>query len=212
MGNEGNSRAEVFDHNGNTVIDNLGAGYAQTPVAIAMDANHGVWFANQGGPTVTHVASDGTLLANPSCCSGTDGIATDSSGNAWVSDYYATAVREIGPTGTVPVTVTGGGIAGPARIFVDAKQDIWVANYRSNTFTHIAGNGGTATAGTLYSPSTGNGLDGGLLQPFGLSVDATGNLWMSSAGVGSGVTVSISMFFGVATPTKTPLMPVPVAP
>ena len=212
VGNEGNSRAEIFDHTGATVIDNLGAGYAQTPTSIAVDANHGVWLANQGGMTVTHVAADGTILANPACCSGTDGIAVDSSGNAWASDYYTSSVREIGPTGTTPLIVTGGGIAGPARIFVDAKQDVWVANYRSNSFAHIAGNGGAVAAGTVYSPSGGNGLDAGLLLPFGLSVDATGNLWVSSAGTGSGVTVSISMFFGIATPTRTPLLPVPTAP
>ena len=212
VANEGNSRAEIFDHTGATVIDNLAANYAQSPVAIAVDANHGAWIANQGGGTVTHVGVDGTILSNASCCSGTDGIAVDSSGNAWVSDYYASAAREITTAGVTAATVTGGGISGPARIFVDANQDVWVADFRANAFTHIAGNGGTTAVGTLYSPSKGNGLDAGLLQPFGISVDATGNLWMSSAGTGQGVTVAITMFFGVAAPTKTPLMPVPSAP
>ena len=211
VGNEGNSRGEFFDHTGATVIDNLGMGYAQAPTAVAVDASHGLWFANQGGQTVTHVASDGTLLGNPTCCSGTDGIAVDTAGNAWVSDYYSQAVRHIASTGSgsaaLLLTVTGGGIQGPARVAVDAAQDVWVANHRSNSFTHIAGGAGTLAAGTLYSPSTGNGLDGAMVTPFGIAIDATGNLWVSSSGTGSGITPSISMFFGVATPTKTPALP-----
>lgn len=212
LGNEGNSRAEIFDHTGATVIDNLGANYAKSPVAIAYDSTHGIWLANQGGSTVTHVASDGTILANQTCCGGTDGVAVDSSGNAWFSDYYGAAIREVDPNGNLLVTTTAGGISGPARIFVDAKQDVWAADYRGNAFTHVAGNGGTATVGTALTPTAGGGLDAGLLQPFGISVDATGNLWVSSAATGSGITPSITMFFGLATPTKTPLLPVPTAP
>jgi hypothetical protein len=82
-----------------------------------------------------------------------------------------------------------------------------VANYFGRNISEVAGSAGTLTAGTPISPASGYGLDANLLQPFSIAPDAGGNLWVSNFG-----NKTLTMFFGLATPTKTPLQPAPTAP
>jgi hypothetical protein len=207
-----NSSVTTYSDIGNFVESGLGAGSASLPVAIAPDLEHGVWLADEGNNSVTHVASDGTVLAYFTCCGGANGVATDTLGNAWISNFYSGTLSEISPaagTTTVTTTVSGAGMTdnGPSGIAVDAGNTIWVANYYGANFSQIAGNGGTIAAGSAISPGTGYGLDANLLLPFTIAPDAAGNLWISDFGKNA-----LTMFFGLATPTKTPLIPLPTAP
>ena len=62
---------------------------------------------------------------------------------------------------------------------------------------------------TIMSPSNGYGLDAPLKEPYGLAIDASGNLWISNAS-SSGNT--LTQFVGLASPVKTPLLGPPVQP
>jgi streptogramin lyase len=46
-----------------------------------------------------------------------------------------------------------------------------------------------------------------MVEPYGIAVDASGNIWVSSE-----ATNNLILFFGLAAPTATPRLPVPVAP
>jgi streptogramin lyase len=170
--------------------------------------------ADEGNDHVTHVSSTGTTLAYFKCCDGANGVATDKLGNAWVSNFYGDTLSEISPaanTSAVTMTASGGGMDGnaPSGIAVDAGQNVWVANYYGANFTEIEGSSSTATpaVGAAISPSSGYGLDANLLEPFSITPDAAGNLWVSNYG-----NSKLTMFFGMATPTVTPLLPAPAAP
>jgi hypothetical protein len=211
-----NSSATVYSGAG-AYVANLGKGDVSFPEAIAVDASHGVWFANDSDNTITHVDKSGKLLSRPVCCEQADGIATDAFGNAWVANYSALdggSFSEVAPNGNVLINQSVvGGVQYPSKVHVDAGQNVWIANYRGESITEIAGNGGTLTAGTAISPATGYGYSGAssarplLLLPYDIVPDASGNIWVSNYG-----NDNLIMFFGVATPTATPTQPVPVAP
>jgi streptogramin lyase len=208
----GNSAVTIYNDSGVFVEKGVASGHASLPVAIAPDLSHGLWLADEGNNSVTHIASDGTVLAYFHCGEGANGVATDSFGNAWISNYYSGTLSEISPAAStiaVTTTATGGGMTdnAPSGIAVDASQNVWVANYYGANFSEIAGNGGGPTAGSAVSPSAGYGLDAHLLLPFAIAPDAAGNLWISNFGKSS-----LTMFFGLATPTRTPLIPSPTPP
>ena len=208
LANYANSTATVVNTSGGIVSGGLGSGSAAFPVAIAADSSHGFWLANQGDITVTHVAANGTVLAHPTCCNGANGIAVDALGNAWVSNYYGTSVSEVSAAGaTVLSQVSTGGVAYPSGIAIDGAQDVWVANYRGTSISHLAGNGGSVAAGTGLSPATGFGQDANLLLPFGIAVDLSGDVWVSNF-----ANDDLVEFFGLATPTKTPVSSTPSIP
>jgi hypothetical protein len=209
VANYANSSASVYNSSQVEVGANIGAnGNAAFPVALTADANHGVWLANQGDTTVSHLDANGNLLGRPNCCDGANGIALDGTGNAWIANYYGRSVSEVTNANAVAITGdTQGGVSYPSSIVVDAGQHVWVANFRGASFTELAGNGGTVAVGTGLSPSNGFGRDANLVDPFGLALDASGNLWITNF---NGNT--LTMFLGIATPTAMPKMPIPKAP
>jgi hypothetical protein len=50
-------------------------------------------------------------------------------------------------------------------------------------------------------------MDANLLLPYSLAIDPSGNIWVANTG-----SASLVMFFGMAAPTKTPLIVKPQAP
>jgi streptogramin lyase len=255
IGNYGDSTTSVFNYtpqNGFafTSLVNAGYPYSSQPTDVAGDANGGVWLADEGAYTVTHIDANGYLLSHPSCCFAANGVATDKLGNAWVSNYYGNSVSEIGPgcdgnanphascynnqTNVVLIGAnstcgnsnaaagscgdTNGGLASPAKVIVDAAQNVWVVNYHGQSITELAGSS-ASTPGAGISPSTtyntdgtvnvqgGYGLDANLLEPFDLAADASGNIWVANE-----ANNDLVMFFGIAAPTATPRLPTPVTP
>ena len=208
--NNANSSVTIFNSSGGFVESGVGAGHAALPVALAVDLSHGVWLANEGDNSVTHISAGGALLARATCCDGPNGVATDMYGNAWVSNFYGGSVTELSANGLVEVNnESGGGLKNnaPSGIAIDASQTVWVTNYYGANLSEVAGNGGLTVAGTAISPATGYGLDAHLLLPFAIAPDGGGNLWVSNFG-----NSTVTMFFGLATPTRTPLLPAPTAP
>jgi streptogramin lyase len=256
VGNNGDSTTSIFTYNepANTTVVNLSNaayGLSSGTSDVAGDLNGGVWLADTGGTTVTHVDASGNSVSHPNCCSEASGIATDKFGNAWTSNFGDNSLSELAPgcdsyasagascfnnqTNVILIGATSacgqtgapagscgaqaGGLYYPAKLVIDAAQNIWVANLRGETISEIAGNGGTLTPGTGISPSTtynadgsiksqgGYGLDANMVEPYGIAVDASGNIWVSSE-----ATNNLILFFGLAAPTATPRLPVPVAP
>jgi hypothetical protein len=198
----------IYNGMGGVVSSMLGVGSVAFPVAVAADSTHGIWLANQSDTTVTHVAANGTVLAHPSCCDDASGIAVDAFGNAWVANFGNDSVSEVSAAGTTTLaSAKGGGLSTPSGVVIDGAQDVWTPNYSGGSFSHLAGNGGATAAGTAISPSSGFGKDASLAQPFAIAIDATGDVWLSNYS-----NSDVVMFFGIASPTKTPVGPVPALP
>lgn len=112
-----------------------------------------------------------------------------------------------------------GGLYYPQKVVVDAAQNVWVVNLRGESISELAGNANTLAPGTGISPNTtynadgsinkqgGYGLDANLIEPYDLAPDASGNIWVTNEAQNN-----LVMFFGLATPTATPRLPVPTAP
>jgi len=207
--NYANSSASTFNSSGSETLASIGGnGNSAFPVAVSGDPSHGVWLANQGDTTVSHFDLNGNLLARVNCCNGANGIATDAFGNAWVANYYGQSVSEVSNANALLIAGDKqGGIAYPSSVAIDAAQNVWVANFRGASFSEIAGNNNTLPAGTGISPANGFGHDTLLVDPFGIAIDASGNIWLSSFNGNS-----LTMFFGAAAPTATPTLPLPTAP
>jgi hypothetical protein len=222
--NNANSTVTVYSDAGVFVKSGVGMGEASLPAEAVPDLNHGVWFANQGDSSVTHLDKNGVLLARTFCCDGASTVATDSLGNAWITNFRGGSITELASDGTMEATTDGGGLSdltkpghpvgnGPSGIAIDAGQNVWVSNYYGANFSEVAGSGGTATAGTPISSSSGFGLDAHLVLPYSIAPDAAGDLWISNFGKDKMTGLyKVTEFFGLATPTKTPLLPSPTAP
>ena len=159
----------------------------------------------------------------PLLCGESAGIATDSAGDLWIADYLggsnlqgavAEAVTDSSGNTSVPISdLVTGGINYPVAVAIDAAQNVWIANHVSDSITELAGINSTLPVATAISPSTGvygtggYGLDAALGGPYSLLPDRSGNLWVSNEGA-----YTVTMFFGLAAPTVTPLQPVPTAP
>jgi streptogramin lyase len=179
------------------------------PVALAVDSEHNAWVANQSSnSSITKISADGSQITPYNCnCNGAGGIATDQSSNVWVANYYGNSISEVNSCGTLLLNAaTGGGVLHPQGIAVDGTGAVWVANVFGNSLSEIGGPSSSAP-GSFVSPSTGFGSDAALLQPYGVAIDASGNLWVSNFG-----NSTLTQFVGVAAPVKTPLAGPPQLP
>ena len=219
VANSGSASATIYSGSGGLLYPGVGASnhLPLTPNQIALDATQGFWLS--GNDTdVVHISSAGVVLSNSGCCAAAYGMATDSAGNLWVADQlgggdgYGAFAEITTIAGVTTVAISGdqvGGINHPESVAVDAAQNVWFSNTGSNTITEIAGISGTTPVGSALSPYTGFGLDASLARPFTLAPDRAGNLWVSSTSTNR---AALTMFFGLASPTLTPLQPTPTAP
>ena len=108
-----------------------------------------------------------------------EGIAIDGGKNLWIAESSDQAVIQ------VPVNNPGGAEGG---IYLNSNGNNNVPN---NEFMHGNSNGGTATA------------------PFGIGVDATGNVWVTNAGCNVSDCVpgsfTLTEIVGAGFPTATPV-------
>ena len=199
---------------GSAVGTGLGAGAAvSAPMGLVTDATHGVWLANSNNSLAAHFGistatspATATLISDPSCCNGANAVAVDAAGNAWYSNYGNSSISEVSPGGVVLLnSITPPTVAAPSGLTIDGAGNVWVPNFvgsgtPNSGITELAGYTAGANAGTPQT-QTPIGLDVSLLQPFAAQADASGNLWVTSE-----KNDSVVVFFGLASPTKTPAM------
>ena len=209
IGNYAGSTATIYNSNGG-LVNNVGAYNSAFPDDVTSDGAGGVWLADQGDYTITHVAADGTIQ-RPLCCSEANTVALDPQGNVWVTNFGLVdnqyTFSEVSSTGQVLIkSQYVDGLSTPGGAAVDAGGQFWVLNYHSGSLVGIAGNSTTVPVGTALSPHP-LGLDADMIEPYSVAPDPSGNLWVSNRALNN-----VVMFFGLATPTATPLAGRPVAP
>lgn len=183
------------------------------PTSVAVDASGTVYVADGGDHTVRKITAGGvvTTVAGSSGQAGSlDGagsnarfvypyaIATDGSGNLYVTDIGDHTVRKITAGGNVTTLAGRAGVAGsldgtgpaasfsaPQGIAVDVAGNVYVGDTNNSTIRKIAPTGIVTTfAGVAAQPGTANGVGAAARFnfPFGLAVDAAGNVLVADHG------------------------------
>ncbi len=156
---------------------------------------------------VTTIAGNGTRgfagdgeAGNLANITDVHGIASDSSGNVYISDTSNNRIRKIDTSGII-TTIAGDGTRGysgdggtalsaslwfPAGLVIDGSGNIYVADYGSHTVRKITSGGAISTiagTGTFgYSGDGGAGSKALVASPMSLALDAAGNLYIGDVG------------------------------
>jgi len=128
---------------------------------------------------------------------GPNGMAFDTSGNIYISEYYSNVIRMISPSGII-TTVAGVGLPGysgdggpatnaqlfrPLKIFLDASNNLFIADQLNNCIRKINPSGIISTfAGNGTGGFNGDGIaatSAELNQPSGITQDQAGNYYIA---------------------------------
>jgi streptogramin lyase len=142
------------------------ASTAFSPILAAAPADWTL-FVNYSLNSVT-----GTNLSSPS------GIAVDSTGSVWVSDYFGYAFK-FSPTGQLvfPSGITGFGLSNSYGLAIDARDNAWIPNEPGARSSVTVLN----SSGQPISGSTGF-TAGGLNYPLAIAIDPNGTSWVLDYG------------------------------
>jgi len=175
---------------------------------LAVDHIGNIYVADSSNNRIRKVTPDGivTTFAGSGTAGIADGVgkvaqfnmpgdvAVDSAGNVFVSDSANGTIRKITPAGVVTtylgysgpggVTPSVGGVAlgGPTSLAIDGADNLYVADSGAEVILRITPAGAVTTiAGQRYSSGTtdGSGADARFTYPTGLSLDASGNLFVA---------------------------------
>lgn len=192
-----------------------------TPTGVAVDAAGNVYVADSRNNSIRKISSSGsvTTLAGRSLgfadgagaeakFSHPTGVAVDAAGNVYVADTANGAIRKITPAGVVTTLVRQAQSA-PTGVAVDKSGIVYAVYsgiaYGSHPVRMITPAGAQSN---LFVPTGG---DGASFNPWGVAVDAAGNVYVtdrspnrvyriSPAGAGTLLAGGVSMFdeiFGV---------------
>jgi len=175
------------------------------PHGIATDSSGNVFVQGKDGDVVLKIATPGTCkTSGGTLCTitqiigiagdGTNnlifphGIATDSSGNVFVSGITTNNVFKITPGGTITeiINATGDGtntLDDPRNIATDSSGNVFVVGKNTNNAFKIATPGTCSTGGTPCTiteiiNSTGDGGWNPLKEPQGVATDSSGNVFV----------------------------------
>lgn len=177
------------------------------PTAVAVDASGNVYVADTNNNLIRKVTSSGvvTTIAGDTTVGSVDangtaasfsspnGIAVDSSGNIFVSDFGNQKIRKISPTGDV-TTFAGNGSTGnldglgtsatfdgPSGITIDVSGNLYVADRNNNLIRKITSNGnvttyaGDGSAGSIDATP----LSSSFNTPYSVAADISGNIFVA---------------------------------
>lgn len=185
------------------------------PSALAVDASGFLYIADSGNQrvrkvvngTINTIAGNGSTgysgdggSATNAALNSPSGLAVDSAGNVYISDYGNNVVRMVTPGGIIS-TIAGngspgysgdGGMAtsaqlnGPLGLAVDASGNLYIADSGNHVVRMVNSSGIISTfAGAGVIGNMGNGglaVSAQLATPFGLAIDSNGNVYISDSG------------------------------
>ena len=179
------------------------------PEDVAVDAAGNVYVADTNNHKIRKITPSGvvTTLAGSGSSGATNGVGTaasfnapasiavDASGNLYVADRDNHKIRKINPSGVV-TTLAGSGAQGaadgigtaasfaiPNGVAVDADGNVYVADWSNHKIRKITAAGVVTTlAGSgSIGARDGTGIDASFNAPQGVTVDATGNVYVADS-------------------------------
>jgi streptogramin lyase len=138
---------------------------------VGPDARAQTLYVTSGSQSVLQVNSTGTATSFANLPSGSypQGLAFDSNGTLYASDFFDNQIDTISPTGAVNVFATLPAGSGPAGLAFDSSGNLYVADANTNQISKIGPNGSV----TPYASLTGNP------GTVGLAFNASGTLFVS---------------------------------
>ncbi len=132
-------------------------------------------------PVVSY-AMESAFSTGPRLSDSPSGIAVNSAGDIWVSEWYRDTVEEFSPSGSLigqlsvaaPCT---GQLSGPLGLALDSKGDLWVADSRNNRVLKFSPEGRCE----LQAGSYGSGK-GQFFYPTGVAIAPNGDIWVIDMG------------------------------
>jgi uncharacterized protein (TIGR03437 family) len=173
-----------------------------SPTGVAVDKAGNVYVSDIGNATVRKITPDGiiTRFAGTGFLSygafqgeGGDAtkallgipysLTTDSDGNLYIVDIGLGRLFRIGPDGIIHTVRENFSAQNCA---IDAAGNIYAANYDQNVVEKISSDGTSLWIGgngiAYYSGDGAPGTFGSMSQPYGVAVDASGNVFVAEAG------------------------------
>jgi sugar lactone lactonase YvrE len=163
-----------------TSVSTLAAtGLANTTDGLAVGANGDIYVSGgPGGQNILRITPEGEASVFASGFN-TNGSYFDSHGNLYVANYDESSVRKITPKGVV--TTFASSLDGPAGVWVDPKDNVFVSLFGAN----FSGVGATVLKitpdGVVATYATG----GGLQDVIGIVGDENGRVYASNWAGGS---------------------------
>ena len=117
------------------------------------------------------------------------GIALDSAGNLYIADAGNNRIRKVsnGVITTVAGNTAGVQLSNPSGVAVDSSGNLYIADTGNNIVRKVSGGVTVTVAGTGvagYNASSGTATSVQLNAPWGVAVDASGNLYIADYGNG----------------------------
>jgi len=222
----GNSASSVFEISGGTgsaLGTNLSGttGYATNNCpcnGMAADALGNVWTISSGtNQFLSQLNASGHEgnIQTPPAVGGVSGlsqfisVATDGSGNLWITDKHWHGVWEFTPSGAsgtfsaTPFSNAAAAGTTPKAIAIDGANHKWIANNPASPYPSITELSADGT--TNLSPVNGFGfqVNSAVTTAYGIAIDGSGNVWVSDGTSSS--TGTVTEYVGAAAPTKNPI-------
>ena len=179
------------------------------PFGVATDALGNVYVADAGNNLIRMIGTAGVVstfagtgiagssnVADSVTFNSPLGVAIDGSGNAYVADYENNLIRKISQAGVVS-TLAGSGAKGadngldttatfnlPEAVAVDAAGNVYVADNGNDLIRKVTPAGQVSTFAGSGQPgkSDGTGTSASFNSPFGIAIDAAGNVYVADSG------------------------------
>ena len=197
----GNSQIDQFNDNA-VVLSTIGANAAlSTPAGAAVDANGNIYVADSrnnrvakygpGGTFITSFNLDGTGAGQNAQMSAPSGVAVDPAGNVYIADTGNNQVEELTGLGVFVRAFTASGLTNngtpgqlskPSGVAVDPAGNVYIADTGNNRVEKYSNTGSLVGAFTASGLTAAGGTPGQLAKPSGVTVDATGNIYITDTG------------------------------